>query len=98
MGRKRGVVLSVATAGAVAVVRGAPRVDPRTFRSANGVEWLAGRPIGAGVVEHAPAPGGANTWLYVVPDGTYLVARGRAVERARARLARTGRSPAPLEI
>jgi hypothetical protein len=82
---------------AVLVLRGTPRFDPAAFRSDKGPEWLAGRPIGANVTEHAPAPGGAGAWLYAVPDGTYVLARGHAVERTRATLARVGRSPAPLE-
>jgi hypothetical protein len=82
---------------AVLVLRGAPRFDPAAFKSERGAEWLAGRPIGARVTEHAPAPGGAGVWLYAVPDGTYVIARGRAVAKTRATLAHGGRSPPALE-
>ncbi len=72
--------------------------SPAAYRQDDGRgEWAAGRTLRSGAVEHAPLASGHGTWLFALPDGTYVLARGRAVDAARAHFASVAAAPAPLE-
>ncbi len=81
----------------VIVVRGVAGFAASGYHKDDGQpEWATGKPLRSGVVEHAPVASGHGTWLFVLPDRTLVLARGRAVDRARSYFGRVAAAPAPL--
>jgi hypothetical protein len=80
------------------VARGVSDFSPARYKQDDGrEEWAAGKLLRSGVIEHAPLASGHGTWLYVLPDRSLVLARGRAADAARTHLTTTALAPPPIE-
>ncbi|MBX3193183.1 MAG: hypothetical protein KF819_39735 [Labilithrix sp.] len=97
--------INAETINYVLVVRGLPPVDPLRLTTKRGdPQFSAPARLASGVLEYPPSPPfvrrkqGLATWLYVMPDGTWVGVDQVTAQRARGIYSQTGTAPPPMRM